>query len=448
MLVSNWIIFGTAELMALLLALCVFLLFHARKLKNLTQLLQNKLQQLVQDLKKSKQTCSELQRTLSQTEAVPYSEMIEQQLAETREYHLSLKPDQDIRLDLNSATPPARQIASLRHAFLISEKEAALASPGEGKPNWDLLHARLGNLMNFFRSENKVKNDQPEQATTDGPEKPEESEQLEELEELKKALANSQQRIENLEKFKTLFFELEEKWDLAQQQAKICHEELSGLDIGDQQQEDFEDLLQRYQNAYNEFGNHLQVNSKSSGITQIVEVPSSHKPSDELQHLKSVTANQHHLITELQQRLAIAYSAADKEELIEDLKSQLDKQLRYVKESETCIELMDNELSKANKQIEQMQSRIEKLEFNSEKSAQVIHKARILKEERAMMNRNIQNLERENEQLVTQLEALMQGKSKSGSDSEYSPALQKQLQQLQEQYTTLENKYLALRMKS
>lgn len=439
MLVSNWIIFGTAELMALLLALCVFLLFHARKLKNLTQLLQNKLQQLVQDLKKSKQTCSELERTLSQTTTAPYSEMVEQQLEKTREYHLSLKPDQDIRLDLNSDTPQSRQIASLRHAFLISEKEATLASPDEGNPNWDLLQARLGNLMNFFRSENKGKTDQPEQATKEG---------VEELEELKKALANSQQRIENLEKFKTLFFELEEKWDLAQQQAQICHEELSGFDVGSQQQENFEDLLQRYQNAYNEFGNQLQVNSKSSGITQIVEVPSSHKPSDELQHLKSVTANQHHLITELQQRLAIAYSAADKEELIEDLKSQLDKQLRYVKESETCIELMDNELSKANKQIEQMQSRIEKLEYNSEKSAQVIHKARILKEERAMMNRNIQNLEQENEQLVTQLEALMQGNSKGGGDGENNPALQKQLQQLQEQYTTLENKYLALRMKS
>lgn len=438
MLVSNWVIFGAAEIMALLLVVSVFLLFHARKFKNLSLRLQAKLQLLMQDLKKSKQNCSQLQQALSQSgPQTSFAEMIQLQINETKEHHLTLNPDQDIILDLNTNTPSDRQIASLRHAFLISEKEAALASDDEGKPNWNVLHAKLGKLMNFFRAENKPKSDSAETINNS-----------DEVEELKQALANSEQRIENLEKFKTLFFELEDKWDLAQQQAKACHQELAGFEVGSQQQDNFENLLQRYQDAYNGFGTELQRNTPATGITQIVEVAGNPKPTDELMHLKSVAANQHNLITELQQRLAVAYSAADKEAIIEELKTQLDKQLRYVKESETCIELMDNELTEANKEINRLQDHVDRMELNSSQTAQMIKKANILQEERTKMNKTIQSLEQENEQLVNQLQAMMKSSTSTTSSSESNPAIQKQLLQLQEQYTTLENKYLALRMKS
>ncbi|MGH1374676.1 MAG: hypothetical protein ACRBBW_21755 [Cellvibrionaceae bacterium] len=431
MQVSNWIIFGAIEVLALLALICGFLLIHARSLKKLIGRLQDKLQGVNKDLKKSKQAYKEMEDSIP--DAVSYPDILEHQLEVNREHHQSLDPDQDIALDLNPRSPMQRQLASLRHAFLITEKEAALSSETEDQPNWMVIEAKLSSLMAFFKAE--TSND-PAKDDSDS----DEAEQ-EEIEQLKASLLDSQQRIENLEKFKTLFFELEDKWQKTQSNASQCHQELTDLAAQHSDQPAFEAALQRYQNHFNEFGDTLANNltSDGGGITQVVNSPEV-VSGDEIDRLKSVAANQHQLISELQQRLEIAYSGSDKDELLEDMKNQLQQHSRYIEESDTCIKLLERELDEAHEEI----SRLEQQAGNQAAIAKQSEKLSILLDEREMMNQTIQNLQSENEQLVLQMQATLSEPSANGG----SPEILQELKQLQQQYTELESKYLELRMKA
>jgi len=420
MQVSNWIIFGAAELMALLLLVCGFLLVHARGLKKLVGRLQEKLQSLAQDLKKTKQAYKEMEANIPEPSS--YLDQIEQQLEENREYHLTLEPDQDIALDLDPNAPEPRQIASLRHAFLITEKEASLSSELPGTPNWAVIQSKLSSLMSFFKATSKSSpNDNGE---------------------MQQQLADAQQRIENLEKFKAMFFELDDKWQAAQTKAANYHEELKDLAATQPDSAALKALLENYQSSYGEFESALQqANGMGGGITQVVETE--HKPaaSDEISRLKSVAANQHQLISELQHRLEIAYSAADKDSVIEDLKVQMEQQLRYMEEADTCIKLLESELDDAHAKIDDLEA---EQTAPSAIPPEFVEKLGILKEERLMMHQTIKNLQQENEQLVLQMQATLSDPNSSGGNEE----LLQEFKQLQMQYTELESKYLELRMKA
>ena len=436
MQVSNWIVFSTVEVMALLLIVCIFLLFHARKLKGITGKLQDKLRQVILELKQSRQRCKELEEA-SSAAGSSYGEMIDQQIGLTRDYHASLGPDRDIALDLDREVPIQRQVASLRHAFLISEKEASLASDEPGKPQWEILQSRLKNLLSFFRPNTQQKSPAAEDSGVQA--------------KLQEALAERDQRIANLEKFRTLFFELEDRWDAAQQEARNYHDQLQGFDVGGTaNQAEFDQILQRYRDTYESFGAELATTAsdaprKATVLTQVVEAPGSGPhPSHELNQLKAVAANQHQLITELQQRLARAYSAQEKEALIQELQQQLETHLRYLKESETCIELMENELNQANRQIDDLEAEIHRLDLREQQNVKLIKAARLLKEERGAMDHAIKKMQLENQQLESQLQMLM---SSAGNDAGTS-AIQQELKQLQQRYLDLENKYLDLRMKA
>ncbi len=428
MQVSNWIIFGAAELMALLLLVCGFLLVHARGLKKLVGRLQEKLQSLAQDLKKTKQAYKEMEASIP--EASSYIDQIEQQLEDNRNYHLTLDPDQDIALDLDPKAPEARQIASLRHAFLITEKEASLSSELPDTPNWAVIQSKLTSLMNFFKATSRST---PAEGTTD---------------ELQQQLQEAQQRIQNLEKFKAMFFELDDKWQTATAQAAKHHEELEKLTVNQPDSEELQALLNKYQSSYGEFDRALaQASGVNGGITQVIE--SEHKPAatDEISRLKSVAANQHQLISELQHRLEIAYSAADKDSVIEDLKVQMDQQLRYMEEADTCIKLLESELDDAHARIDTLEAENTASRTATEPAAippEFVEKLGILKEERLMMHQTIKNLQQENEQLVLQMQATLSSPNASGGNEE----LLQEFKQLQLQYTELESKYLELRMKA
>tara|TARA_B100000446_G_scaffold27398_1_gene22586 strand:+ start:1289 stop:2563 length:1275 start_codon:yes stop_codon:yes gene_type:complete len=424
MQVSNWIIFGAAELMALLLLVCGFLLVHARGLKQLVGRLQDKLQSLAQDLKKTKQAYKEMEANIP--EPTSYLDQIEQQLEDNREYHLTLEPDQDIALDLDPKAPQTRQIASLRHAFLITEKEASLSSEQPGTPNWTVIQSKLSSLMNFFKATSKsTPNDD---------------------EEMQQQLQDAQQRIENLEKFKTMFFELDDKWQAAQTKATNYREELENLTANQPDSAALKALLENYQSSYDEFDSALQqTNGAGGGITQVVENERKPAASDEISRLKSVAANQHQLISELQHRLEIAYSAADKDSVIEDLKIQMDQQLRYMEEADTCIKLLESELDDAHAKIDDLEA--QQSAAAAEPAAippEFVEKLGILKEERLMMHQTIKNLQQENEQLVLQMQATLSDPNASGGNEE----LLQEFKQLQMQYTELESKYLELRMKA
>jgi len=425
MQLSNWVLIGAIETYAVLVIVCIFLLYHARGLKGLINRLQNKISDLVADLANAKQQFKEAQQATNNGGS--YSDQLEVQIDKNREYHQSLSADRDIALDLDSTTPLERKITALRHAVLIAEKEASLAGE-DFSPNWNIIQNKFGGFLEFFNQ---------------GGTAPSGIQSLEDdgdaMEGLQQALSDSYQRIENLEKFQQLFFEMEDKWEATKQQADDYFQQLQQLSVDESAQPQFDALLNSYRAVYDDIDQHFQQASSKKGTVELVSEPSPSpaRSNAELDKLRSVAANQHQLINELQRRLDSANSNEERIELISELQKQLELQLRYVKESETCIELMDNELQSANERIQQLEqqagkaeagaSRVKSLEANVEKSAMECLK----------MKRMIDKLQQENDQLAQQAMS-----TTSPADSQ---ALKNKFQQLQQKYLGLEEKYLKLR---
>lgn len=425
MQVSNWIIFGAAEIFAVLVIVCVFLLFHTRGLKGLVRRLQDKIQDLVADLKQAKADVKKAQAQSDPREA--YIAQLDHLIDQTRDFHSGLNPDRDIALDLSNDSPLPRQVAALRFAALVSEKEAVLASE-TSTPNWVTLEDKFTQLVNFFRTQAApAENDSEDTAA------------------LRQELDSSLQRVENLEKFKALFFQMEDQWRDAKQQADDYYEQLSGIQVGGDQQASFNDLLSNYNNVYNQVGQSIQQGVSTGSaqprtVTNTIEITKTDtRAQNELKQLRSVAEEQHRLINELQNRLRNASSPAEKDAVIKDLQEQLGRQIRFVQESETCIQLLENEISQANAQLQAMET--DKAEL-AEQLAQIPAMQTAIAEyteESKEMLKTIDRLEQENSQLVTQVEA-------SSSESQASSSESEELAKLKQQYAELEARYLELRM--
>jgi len=426
MQLSNWVLIGAIETYAVLVIVCIFLLFHARGLKGLISRLQNKITDLVSDLANAKQQYKEAQQ--ARNNGGSYSDQLEVQIDKTREYHLSLSADRDIALDLDSTTPLERKITALRHAVLIAEKEASLAGE-DSSPNWNIIQSKFGGFLEFF-NQGGAASTGIQSLEDDG----------DAMEGLQQALSDSYQRIENLEKFQQLFFEMEDKWEETKQQADDYFQQLQQLSVDESAKPQFDALLNNYRAVYDGIDQHFQQASGKKGTVELASESTQPPPARsnaELDKLRSVAANQHQLINELQRRLDSANSNEERIELISDLQKQLELQQRYVKESETCIELMDNELQSANERIQQLEqqagkteagaSRVKSLEASVEKSAMECLK----------MKRMIDKLQQENDQLAQQ--------AMSATSPADSQALKNKFQQLQQKYLGLEEKYLKLR---
>lgn len=441
MQVSNWVIFGAAEVFAVLVIVCVFLLFHTRSLKGLVTRLQDKIQSLVNDLKQAKADIIKAQAQSDPRGA--YIAQLDKLIDQTRDFHSGLNPDRDIALDLSNDSPLPRQVAALRFAALVSEKEAVLSSD-DSTPNWVTLEDKFTQLVNFFRS----------QAI------PEEGDS-EDTAALREQLENSLQRVENLEKFKALFFQMEDQWRDAKQKADSYYEQLSSMQVSGDQQASFDNLLTSYNDVYNQIGQSItqgitvgagSAGSSASGgngdhgatktrtVTNTIEITKTDtRAQNELRQLRSVAEEQHRLINELQNRLRKASSPAEKDAVIKDLQDQLERQIRFVQESETCIQLLENEISQANAQLNAIEADKSAL---AEQLAQIPEMQTAIAEyteESKEMLKTIDRLEQENRQLVTQVEMSGNTSSGSGADSE-------ELNKLKQQYAELEARYLELRM--
>jgi hypothetical protein len=375
MLIPNWLVIGAAELFALLLLICAFFVVHTNKLKTFTSGLQKKIQELLTDLKQTKQAYNEMQDLISEESS--YSDILDEQLNQTREYHLSLNPDQDITLDLDPSSPMPRQIASLRYAFLISEKEASLTSEDGKNANWMVIQSKLANIIGFFSSNNESIKTFEEDADP--------------VADLQDALATTQQEMSDIKG----------QFSNIQMETQSYHDELSNIAVAEHDQEKFNDLLERYQAALSGLGNTesgpaYQARSTTNTVEVVRDAP---RDNSELDALRGLTSEQHSLINQLQQRLRQAQTPEEKTSLINDLSEQLEQQKRFMKESEMCIQLMDNELDDANSKIHELESTLAR---QSSKSGSA--RENDLTEELNKQAELIKRLEQENQQLVMQLD--------------------------------------------
>lgn len=327
MLDTDLLVYIVGELAALLLLVTLFLLLHVKKLKVLIGKLESKIQALRQSLGVAKSdTHKALEQLAEHDQANPsaYIDYIDQQIDSTRDYHQSLNPDRDIVLDISPDAPMERQAASLRHAFLIAEKEAGYAGDDHAA-SWGVLDSKLQQIIEFYQqAAEREFEGQSSQSDHDS-----------EVEGLKK-------RVANLEAFKKLFFDMESKWANAKKQAEEYHEQLLALGIQIGGGEHFQDLMGKYASAFNEFGDLIDSASSSEGSVEnpgaVIEMDNRSSSvgkmvianQEEMQRLRNMAVDQHKVISELKKQLVNSTSPEEQQETLGQLTDQLERDRKSV----------------------------------------------------------------------------------------------------------------------
>lgn len=404
---TSFILIIVLEVLALCLFLLAILFLKNRKLRRLIAKLQTRLYEVAQLHKKNRQSPPP-----PPTET--YNDKLNIQIELTRDYHHSLGTRQDIALDMDPDAPLSRRTAALRHAFLIAEKEATHTDD----TNWDFLASRYRQILSFHEDY----------------ERKDHAEVSEEANQLKEELNQAKRRINNLERFKSMYIELEERWDRCKNHASEHYIELKSIAEKSGQKESFELLLDKYQASYADLGALIEQGFQDS-IKNMEESPEEHL--QEIRRLRGVTADQHKIITQLQGKLASASSNEEKTQIVAGLQTELQKQARFLQESETCIKLMEDELANNKKEMRLLVERLTQ-------TPRLKDQLKDLETTVSMHEQVIDSLKQENRRLAKKLKLTQEAPPE---DSQEAKALRKELTTLQTKYNDLEEKFLNLKLK-
>lgn len=416
MQVPNTLIAVAAEITIVLLISTVFFFIHSRKLKSLVRRQQERLLELLKAQQQAPAPISE-PAPLTQT----YKSYLNDELEATAAEFSSQSPDLDIALDLPADSPIYQRILALRYAFLRAEELGTTEDRGT-QDYWNIFRQALEPLLASFQTDTSS----------------------DELETAKK-------RIENLEKFKRLFFDMEKQWSVAQANAQDYYAQLLALSEGVSDRAAFNNVLENYHGVYD---------SIQQNITQVVQNPDSFhqnkvinitrqdpRAAEEIVKLRNVAADQHRIINDLQRKLIEASTAEEKELIITELQQQLQRQIRFVQESETCIQLLEDELAKAHEEISLQEKTLDETNALSEENKQIKNALHNFTLESKDLINSINDLEDENDSLKQHMQQSVQPVQATTKDSSSEmKKVQSELADLQKQYAELEEKYLDLKL--
>jgi hypothetical protein len=417
MQVSNVLIIVVTEIILMLFIGIVFFALHARKLKSLVRRQQEKLLEL---LKAPRQPTSEIPPAPAVI-VKNYKSYLTAELDATAAEFAIHSPEGDIAQELASESPLIQRILALRYAFLRSEELGTTEERGTPQ-YWNIFLQTLAPLLAK----------QPVDNTSD------------ELETAKK-------RIENLERFKRLFFDMEKQLATAQANAQNYHAQLLALSEGVHDRAAFNNVLENYHGVYD--GIH-------HNITQVIHNPDSfmHKTinitrqdpraAEEIVKLRNVAADQHRVINDLQRKLIEATTNEQKELIIGELQQQLQRQMRFVQESETCIQLLEDELAKAHEEISSQEKNLDETNALSEENRQIKDALHSFTLESKDLISSIHELELENESLkqIHPSTSNTTSQAPAGTSQTDVGEIQVELNDLKKQYAELEEKYLDLKL--
>lgn len=353
-----------------------------------------------------------------------YGDQLAQQVELTKTYHSTLDAHQNIAIDLDPEAPLERRTAALRHAVLIAEIEAV--AQDEGAPQWDRLSARYQQIWDFHEDY------RPGQQQGES----EESPNNDEAQELKESLHQAQKRINNLERFKVMYLELDQRWQACRGQANEHYTELRNLAADSDNADDLHKALETYHAIYNDIGE-IIAQGADTGINSGNQEEESQTHLQEIRRLREVATNQHRIITELQTKLSSEASGLPHNQILDGLQSELHKQTRFLKESETCIQLMEDELATAKRELFQLRSRlndfpkinglVKTLQATSEHQEELVEK-----------------LQSDNRRLSRQLQQAQQAPPEDNLELR---KLRKELADMQGKYNELEEQFLDMKLK-
>lgn len=418
MQLSNYLIVAAIEIYILLIIVGTVLFFHARKQYQLIRRQHEKLQHLITLLRKLK-----LPPTPLLTGGSTYKTYINAQLMATKNRYAGVAPDTDITTASNPDGSLPQRALALRYKFLLAEDAAIIKGDGPLRLDWEVFEHALISSINAveFGSDDE--------------------------------LASVKKRVENLEKFKQLFFDMEKKWLDAQAQAQDYYNQLAMMTEGVSDQEQFLDILDKYQKVYSDIdtafdsGREELTRDAAKKTEQVNINPLS---VAEIHKLRNVAADQHRIINQLQRKLEDAITAEDKAAVITELEQQLQRQTRFVQESETCVKLLEEELFATTEKVNKQQLQLQASAEIARENGRIKETLQSFTSESKSLMARIVDVEKENDALKIRLQQLQVQDSTnlSPQSQEAVKKMQSEFQALKNQYVELETKYLDLKLKS
>jgi len=408
------------EIYVVLLIAAAVLIVYSLKQKKLIRRQQDKLHELVEAIKTTGSSASPTGRS--------YKQLVNEQVKLTQDRFALIAPRSDISDAQPAELPVNQRIVALRYAFLRAEELGTTEVPGS-EGYWNVFRQTLEPLLQSATDSTfDVTNDSSVDSSSS-----------DELNMYKK-------RVANLEKFKQLFFDLEKRWNEAQANAQGYYNELYAMADGIEDREKYEMLLGQYGNTYNEIAHYMHdanaaITGRPAENKMINIIRQDPRAAEEIMKLRNVAADQYRVISDLQRKLDTAVTTEEKDTVIKELELQLQRQVRFVQESDTCVQLLEDELHKAHEQLAQQETMIESDHHLEEENQRIKETLQNFTQESKTMLGNLENLERENNQLKNDLEHT---DTDAGSSTNLQQ-IQNEFAELRKQYTDLEEKYLELK---
>jgi len=245
---------------------------------------------------------------------------------------------------------------------------------------------------------------------------------------------------------------MEKQWKEAQANAQEYYGQLLKLSEGVHDRAAFNDVLKNYHGVYDAI---------KQNITQVIQNPDAFgnnktinitrqdpRAAEEIVKLRNVAADQHRIINNLQRQLVEATTAEEKEIVIVELQQQLQRQVRFVQESETCIQLLEDELAKAHEEISVKDRTLDETSLLSEENKQIkstLHNFTL--ESKDLLN-SINELEEENDSLKQNINQTVPITTQTATKETVADTnkIHSELTDLKKQYAELEERYLDLKL--
>ena len=410
--VKAFVLIVLFEALGLTLLALLGALFYAQKLKRLLAKASRPAKTLEEGPRGRAQEIHVQQQVLAPVEH-SYTDYIDMQIINAREHHKGLNGVQDIALDIDPNVPLERRIAAVRHAVLIAEREATFG----GNVDWGIVQERYKQLLRYYEDYPSPKAEAR-------------------INELNSALKSSQQQLSSLEKYKNLYFDLEASWHASKAKADEYYSQIK-VEVGRKPESHSEGFVQLVDDYHRSYDSVTTLFESQTPLPETIEMANA-----ELSELRRMTAEQHRIIDHLKTQINNATSDNEKVTLIRELEKQLERQQRFLRESESCVKLMEDELSLVHKELQNFKAKVK--DMPNLRSA-----IKDLKGEVGVGEVMIERLKADNSKLKAELsQALLGGKvidtAKVADVGANVGQLEEELANLKKKYAELEERYLDL----
>lgn len=396
---AYWTLIGeiTLVLMGVLVAVIIFILKDRKNLQDYSLYLKEL-------IKKLKQKIKEYEEQESQERV---QELIRGMIDHVRtEYEAQAQVQGDIDHSLEQgldSKPSVEQFILISGFQMLSAELTALENSNEPAVAWEKVKSELMPLIqNFLQPVLAAQSSEQSGGDTDN------------IQHIQEQLAEAQQRIDNLQQFKQLYFNLQK--NMAEQIAELepLNQKIVDLVQGSENQAAIMAITEKNKTHYISMGQLLGMDKEQhhdsvSDSMDYSDVLISER-KNEIKRLKSQISQQFEEIWKLQNSLSGQSGAAPDPQA---LQAGVDTFSRQLKDAELCIETMDMEIQTLTSEINRLEKQLEQQQGGSEADSGLAQQerddmiARFAQESKEMMSciTGLEDSTQEQSETIKKLEA-------------------------------------------